>query len=60
MIALVGVGPCFLINSLSFGAMIIALRLMNPAELQRRAGARARGPGQLRLACATSRARPSC
>jgi MFS family permease len=33
VIALVGVGPCFLINSLSFGAMLIALWGMNPDAL---------------------------
>jgi MFS family permease len=33
VIALLGVGPCFLINSLSFGAMIVALWGMNPREL---------------------------
>ena len=50
IIALLGVGPCFLINSLSFGAMIIALRLMNPAELHTPPAPAPRGPGQLRLA----------
>ena len=50
IIALLGVGPCFLINSLSFGAMIIALRLMNPAELHAPPAPAPRGPGQLRLA----------
>jgi MFS family permease len=33
VIALLGVGPCFLINTLSFGAMLFALRTMDPAEL---------------------------
>jgi MFS family permease len=33
VIALLGVGPCFLINALSFGAMLVALRAMNPREL---------------------------
>jgi len=50
IIALIGVGPCFLINSLSFGAMIIALRLMHPAELHAPPAPAPRGPGQLRLA----------
>jgi MFS family permease len=50
VIALFGVGPCFLINSLSFGAMILALRLMNPAELHAPPPPTERGPGQLRLA----------
>ena len=50
VIALIGVGPCFLINSLSFGAMILALRLMNPGELHAPPAPAPRGPGQLRLA----------
>jgi MFS family permease len=50
VIALIGVGPCFLINALSFGAMILALRLMNPAELHAPPAPAERGPGQLRLA----------
>ncbi len=33
MIALLGVGPCFLINALSFVAMFVALRRMDPREL---------------------------
>jgi MFS family permease len=33
VIALLGVGPCFLLNSLSFVAMVVALRLMDPREL---------------------------
>ena len=33
MIALLGVGPCFLINALSFGAMIVALWGMDPRAL---------------------------
>jgi MFS family permease len=50
VIALFGVGPCFLINSLSFGAMILALRAMDPAELHAPPAPAERGPGQLRLA----------
>jgi MFS family permease len=50
VIALLGVGPCFLINSLSFGAMILALRLMDPAQLHAPPAPAQRGPGQLRLA----------
>jgi MFS family permease len=34
LIATLGVGPCFLLNALSFGAMIVALRAMDPAELR--------------------------
>jgi MFS family permease len=33
VIALLGVGPCFLINALSFGAMIVALWGMDPRAL---------------------------
>jgi MFS family permease len=33
VIALLGVGPCFLFNAISFGAMIVALWGMNPREL---------------------------
>jgi MFS family permease len=45
VIATLGVAPCFLLNALSFGAMVAALRAMEPAELRpaptaaRRAGA---------------------
>jgi MFS family permease len=49
LIATVGVAPCFLINALSFGAMLIALSALEPAELHAPAAA-ARGPGQLREA----------
>jgi MFS family permease len=34
VIALVGVGPCFLLNALSFGAMLIALWGMDSRELE--------------------------
>jgi MFS family permease len=34
MIALVGVGPCFLVNALSFGAMLVALWGMDAAALE--------------------------
>jgi MFS family permease len=33
VISTIGVAPCFFINALSFGAMIVALRAMDPAEL---------------------------
>ncbi|MGH2952496.1 MAG: MFS transporter [Solirubrobacterales bacterium] len=33
LISTVGVAPCFLINALTFGAMIVALRAMDPAAL---------------------------
>jgi MFS family permease len=35
LIATAGVGPCFLINAASFAAMLIALRRMEPAALNR-------------------------
>jgi MFS family permease len=49
LIATLGVGPCFLLNALSFGAMIVALRAMNPAEL-RPAPVASRGRGAVRAA----------
>ena len=47
LIATLGVGPCFLLNALSFGAMIVALRGMDPAEL-RPAPVATRGRGAVR------------
>jgi MFS family permease len=35
LIATVGVGTCFLVNALSFGAMVLALAVMEPSELRR-------------------------
>lgn len=49
VIALLGVGPCFLLNALSFAAMLIALRIMQPAALQP-APIAARAGGELRRA----------
>ena len=49
VIAIFGVGPCFLVNALSFGAMLIALKRMNPARLHTPEVA-ARARGQLRSA----------
>jgi MFS family permease len=34
IIATLGVAPCFLLNALSFVAMIVALRMMEPADLR--------------------------
>ena len=51
VIALFGVGPCFLLNALSFGAMFLALRLMDPDALETAAPAR-RERGQVRSALA--------
>ena len=47
LIATGGVEPCFLLNAVSFAAMIAALVLMSPAEL-RAAPRAAREPGALR------------
>jgi MFS family permease len=49
VIALLGVGTCFLINALSFGAMLAALRAMDPARLHTPEAA-TRAAGQLRSA----------
>jgi MFS family permease len=49
VIALAGVGPCFLLNALSYVAMIIALRRMDPRLLHPAPPARREG-GQLRAA----------
>src|SRR5206468_8501679 len=50
VIAVLGVGPCFLLNSLSFLAMIVALRLMNPRELNAPRVVTERKRGELRSA----------
>jgi MFS family permease len=47
VIATIGVAPCFLVNAMSFGAMIVALRGMDPAQL-RPAPVAARGRGAVR------------
>jgi MFS family permease len=49
VIALVGVGPCFAINALSFGAMLIALQRMDVSELRPSPPAE-RAPRELRAA----------
>jgi MFS family permease len=56
-IELVGIAPCFIINACSFGAVILALALMRPAELQPQA-IQPRKKGQLREALATVRRIP--
>jgi MFS family permease len=58
VIALIGVGPCFLVNALSFGAMLVALRAMDPALLHTPPRAPRRAPGQLRMALAYVRRTP--
>jgi MFS family permease len=49
VIALFGVAPCFLLNALTFVVMLVALRRMDPGELET-APVAARAPGQLRSA----------
>ena len=49
VIALAGVGPCFLVNALSFAATLVALRGMDPEHLHAVPPAE-RAPGQLRAA----------
>jgi MFS family permease len=49
LIATAGVAPCFLINALSFAAMIVALRAMEPDQLGTPPPA-ARGSGAVRAA----------
>jgi MFS family permease len=49
VIALVGVGACFMVNALSFGAMLVALRAMDVAALHPPA-TRERERGELRAA----------
>ncbi len=50
VIALFGVGPCFLVNALSFLVMLAALRRMDPRALHAPPEGAPRGRGQLRLA----------
>jgi MFS family permease len=57
VIATVGIAPCFLLNSLSFGAMLIALWRIDPNELQPAQMSR-REPGQLREAISYVRRTP--
>jgi MFS family permease len=49
VIASVGLAPCFLLNALSFGAMLIALRMIEPERLERTAPT-PRRRGQVRSA----------
>jgi MFS family permease len=57
LIAAFGVGPCFLVNTISFAAMLVALRGMNVAALEPSHPA-GRESGQLRSALAYVRATP--
>jgi MFS family permease len=58
LIALLGVSACFAVNAATFLVMIAALRLMDPAELDR-GELVPRARGQLRAAVAYVRATPS-
>jgi MFS family permease len=58
VIALLGVAPCFLLNALTFVAMLVALRRMDPDQLLAPPVA-AREPGQLRSALRYVRATPA-
>ncbi|HZO37022.1 MAG TPA: MFS transporter [Solirubrobacteraceae bacterium] len=57
IIAATSVTPCFALNALSFAAMLIALRMMDPSQLQPTPLAR-RASGQVRAAVAEVRRRP--
>ena len=54
LIATVGVGTCFLVNALSFGAMVVALRAMEPHRASPRARGRRAAPAPCGRRCATS------
>ena len=58
MIATVGVAPCFLLNSLTFAAMIVALRAMDPRQLEPGSGRGPRSRGALRATPAPRRRDP--
>jgi len=58
LIALLGVAACFFVNALTFVVMVTALRLMDPALLQR-ADVVPRARGQLRAALAYVRRTPA-
>ena len=57
MIAGIGLAPCFLLNAVSFAAMLVALRGMDPSAL-RRAPHAERARGQIRAALAEVMRRP--
>jgi MFS family permease len=58
VIATVGTPAAFMVNAASFGAVLVGLKLMRPADLHPLERA-PRAPGQLRAALAYVRARPS-
>jgi MFS family permease len=43
LIATIGLAPCFLVNAVSYAAVIVGLRLMRPLELQRTRAERRKG-----------------
>ena len=57
VIATLGIAPCFLVNALSFAAMIVALRGMDPKALTSPRPA-SREPGQVKAALRHVRATP--
>ncbi|HXZ66549.1 MAG TPA: MFS transporter [Streptosporangiaceae bacterium] len=57
VIGVLGTPAAFLVNAASYGAVLIGLKLMRPAELHPAPRAE-RGPGQLREALSYVRARP--
>jgi MFS family permease len=57
LIVLVGTGPVFIINAVSFLAVLVALRRMRPAELHSTPTS-GRGPGQVRAGVDYVRGRP--
>jgi MFS family permease len=58
LITTVGVGTCFLVNALSFGAMVVALRAMEPHQLSP-APVASGGPGAVRAALRHVRRTPA-
>jgi MFS family permease len=58
VIGVLGTPAAFLVNAASYGAVLIGLKLMRPAELHQVQRAQ-RGPGQLREALSYVRARPA-
>ena len=59
VIALLGVGPCFAFNALSFVAMLIALRRMDRSQLLTADAGRARPRRRAARAATTSRSTPA-
>ena len=60
VIALLGVGPCFLVNAISFGAMLVALKTHGPARACTRRRSRAAPKASCARRCATWPARRTC